>query len=346
MSKYIKISPNIQQITIDNPRTTNEKLVWIDICEAGKKELEYLRKNYNFDLAHLQASTAKSVAQRPMIAQNENYLFMILHFPVFQLTPAAKRSLFENTKRKIKIQDQHAKYCITAGEIDFFIGNGYLITLHNNNIKTLSEFFNLCKKDSDSLLAYKFESSAILLYELLEKLMLSCFPLLDQNSVEIAKTEEIIFEQEQKKAVSYILSLRHNIINFRKIMQSHKNIIKQLMGIKSGLVPEQKIKPYYNELLERSKRVWEILENQKEMIEVLNGTNESLLNYRISDIMKTLTIFSVIVFPLTLFAAVFGMNTIGGMPFMDSDNGFWMIIIIMLMCCLGMLVFFKKKKWL
>lgn len=340
MSKYIKISPNIQRITIDNPRTLKEKLVWVDICDASRKEIEYLRKKYNFDLAHLQASTAKSVAQRPMIAQNENYLFMILHFPVFQLAPAG------NAKLKIKAHDQYAKYCIAAGEIDFFIGDGYLITLHNNNVKILSEFFNLCKKDSDSLLAYKFESSAILLYELLEKLMLSCFPLLDRNSVEIAKAEEIIFEQEQKKAVSYILSLRHNIINFRKIMQSHKNIIKQLMNIKSGLVPEQKIKPYYNELLGHSKRVWEILENQKEMIEVLNGTNESLLNYRISDIMKTLTIFSVIVFPLTLFAAIFGMNTTGGMPFADSDNGFWMIIIIMLMCCLGMLIFFEKKKWL
>jgi magnesium transporter len=340
MSKYIKISSNIQQITIDNPRTTNEKLVWVDICDAGKKELEYLRKNYNFDLAHLQASTAKSVAQRPMIAQNENYLFMILHFPVFQLAPV------ENTKHKAKTEDQYAKHCIAAGEIDFFIGNGYLITLHNNNVKILSEFFNLCKKDSDSLLAYKFESSAILLYELLEKLMLSCFPLLDQNSVEIAKAEEIIFEQEQKKAVSYILSLRHNIINFRKIMQSHKNIIKQLMDIKSGLVPEQKIKPYYNELLGHSKRVWEILENQKEMIEVLNGTNESLLNYRLSDIMKTLTIFSVIVFPLTLFAAVFGMNITGSMPFIDNSNGFWIIISIMLTGCLCMLLFFEKKKWL
>lgn len=340
MPKYEKISSNIQKIIIDNPRTANEKLVWVDICDAGKKELEYLRKNYNFDLAHLQASTAKSVAQRPMMAQNENYLFMILHFPVFQLAPAG------NIKLKVKTQDQYAKYCVTAGEIDFFIGNGFLITLHNNNIRTLSEFFNFCKKDSDSLLAYKFESSAILLYELLEKLMLSCFPLLDQNSVEIAKTEEIIFEQEQKKAVSYILSLRHNIINFRKIMQSHKNIIKQLMSIKSGLVPEQKIKPYYNELLNHSKRVWEILENQKEMIEVLNGTNESLLNYRLSDIMKTLTIFSVIVFPLTLFAAIFGMNIEGGMPFVDNSNGFWIIIAIMLMGCLGMLVFFEKKKWL
>jgi magnesium transporter len=82
------------------------------------------------------------------------------------------------------------------------------------------------------------------------------------------------------------------------------------------------------------------------MIEALHDTNESLLNYKISDIMKTLTVFSVIVFPLTLFAAIFGMNTIESMPFVYNENGFWIIIFIMLIACFGMLLFFKKKKWL
>ncbi|MDD5295233.1 MAG: CorA family divalent cation transporter, partial [Patescibacteria group bacterium] len=112
------------------------------------------------------------------------------------------------------------------------------------------------------------------------------------------------------------------------------------------LVPEKEIKKYYYRLVEHSKRIWEFLENQKDMIEALHATNESLLNYQISDIMKTLTIFSVIVFPLTLLAAIFGMNTMGGMPFAETKNGFWIIIAIMLTGSLGMLAFFEKKKWL
>jgi len=231
-------------------------------------------------------------------------------------------------------------------EIEFFIGHGYLITLHNNNLLALNDFFNICKKDSDSVLAYEFESSAILLYEILNKLMDECFCLLDKNSISINSVEEIIFAQEQKKAVASILSLRHNIINFRKIMQNHKNIMKKLAEMESRLVPSKQIKNYYNRLLEKSKRIWENLENQKEMIEVLNSTNESLLNYRISDIMKTLTVFSVIVFPLTLLAAIFGMNTINGMPFVNHPFGFWIIIIVMMIGCLGMLIFFERKKWL
>ena len=129
-------------------------------------------------------------------------------------------------------------------------------------------------------------------------------------------------------------------------MQNHKNIIKKLIHIDTGLAPEETIKNYYNQLLEHSKRIWENLEIQKDMIEVINNTNESMLNYRISDIMKTLTIFSVIVFPLTLLAAIFGMNTMHGMPFVETTNGFWIIIAFMLTGCLCMLLFFERKKWL
>jgi magnesium transporter len=129
-------------------------------------------------------------------------------------------------------------------------------------------------------------------------------------------------------------------------MQNHKNIIKKLIEFDTNLVKEKDIKKYYFQLLDLSKRIWESLENQKEMVEVLNSTNESMLNYHISDIMKTLTIFSVIVFPLTLFAAVFGMNTVDSMPFVNSPFGFWYIVGIMLVASLLMLLFFERKNWL
>ncbi|PJB17675.1 hypothetical protein CO116_00580 [Candidatus Falkowbacteria bacterium CG_4_9_14_3_um_filter_38_19] len=322
MAQYKKISKNIQQITLDNPRTTNDKLVWLNINNTGKDEIEFLRKKYNFKLSQLQASLAKATAQRPMVEQGDSYLFIILHFPIFK------------------------EGSIVPAEIEFFIGHGYLITIHNNNIPTLNEFFNVCKKGGDSTLAYQYESSAVLLYEILEKLLLNCYSLLDKNSIRINDAEEIIFAQMQKRAVSSILSLRHNIINFRKIMQNHRNIIRKLTQMKSSIIPSQQIKAYYNKLIDHSKNIWEILEIQKEMIEVLNNTNESLMNYRLSNIMKTLTIFSVIVFPLSLLAAIFGMNVEDGMPFLGVKNGFWIIVAIMIVSCFFMLLFFEKKKWL
>lgn len=320
MAHYKKISDRVEEIMIDNPKTA-PLLKWVNIINAGKSEIDYLRKNYNFDLVHLKSAAASVSFQRPMIFRGPDYLFLVLHFPILK-----------NEK-------------IVPAEVDFFIGHGFLITAHNNSLKALSDFFNLGKKSPDSLLSYSLESSAVLLYEILGHLLDGCYRLLDGNSVAINEIEELIFSGQQKTAVKEILSLRRNIINIRRIMQNHKNILQKLMDMESSLVARQHIKKYYNDLVEHSKRIWETLDNQKEMIEVLNNTNESLLNDRMTDIMKTLTIFSVIVFPLTLLAAVFGMNA-SNMPLVAEPLGFWYIIGIMLLGCLFMLMFFKYKKWL
>lgn len=320
MSNYKKISDRIEELMIDNPRTA-PFLKWINIINAGREEIEYLRKNYKFDLVHLKAASASVSFQRPMIFQGPNYLFLVLHFPTFK-------------------DDK-----IIAAEVDFFIGHEFLITVNNNNLKALSSFFNLGKKSPDSLLSFSLESSAILLYEILGHLIDSTYQLLDENSIEINETEELIFSGSQKEAVKRILTLRRNIVNIRRTMQNHKNILQKLIEMESSLVEKDAIKKYYSGLVEHSKRIWEMLDNQKEMIEVLNNTNESLLNDRMTSIMKTLTIFSVIVLPLNLLAGTFGMNA-KYMPIVNNTFGFWIIIGIMFICSMIMVIVFSKKKWL
>lgn len=320
MANYKKITDRIEELNIDNPKTT-PALKWVNIINAGKNEINFLRKNYNFSLDHLRAASAAVSFQRPMVLKGSNYLCLILHFPVFK--------------------DEK----IIAGEIDFFIGHGFLVTVHNNNLKALPSFFNLGKKSPDSLLSYSIESSAVLLYEILSHLIDDCYHLLDENSLKINDIEDLIFAGQQKEAVKSVLELRRNIVNIRKIMQNHKNTLQKLMEMESSLVEKLAIKKYYHDLVEDSKRIWETLDNQKEMIEVLNNTNESMLNNHMTDIMKTLTIFSVLVLPLNLVAGIFGMNA-KFMPFVEEFYGFWVIILIMISCSLAMLLLFNKKKWL
>jgi magnesium transporter len=322
MPKSTKISEKIQEIIIDNPKTKGSSLKWINISNADKKEIDYLRRKFGFNISHLRASTATVFAQRPMVETEESYVFMILHFPSFK-------------------DDK-----IVPGEIEFFIGHGYLITLHNGNLKPLNDFFNFCKNNPDQILSFETESSSMLLYELLSRLIKDCYNILDQNSININVVEDIIFEGDQKHAVGKILELRRNIINIRKIMQNHANILKHLQTMKSVLVPQESIKHHYEDLEEHSKRIWEVLDLQKEMVEVLNDTNESLLNDRMNIIMKTLTIISVLVLPLNLMAGIFGMNTVSSMPFVENQYGFSIIIGIMFVSLLALLSYFTKKRWL
>lgn len=319
MNDFKKISQNINEISLKN--INGKKIKWINISNARKKEIEYLRKNFQFNLSHLRSSSAVAKNQRPTVDETEDYLFVILHFPI--------------------IRDDFVK----SQEIDFFVGKDYIITLHNN-IKTLNDFFKFCMKDGLKSISTEIASTSDLLHEIIEKLMMDCYIILDDNSETLEELEEMIFSQESKDAVSNILILRRNIINTRKALQNHKNIIQNLINIELEINPETDIEEKYQGLLLHSNKIWETLQNHKEMVEILNETNESLMNHRLNEIMKTLTIFSVIVFPLSLLAGIFGMNVDHGMPFIGIENGFWIIILMMLTGCIGMLIYFKKRRWM
>jgi magnesium transporter len=99
-------------------------------------------------------------------------------------------------------------------------------------------------------------------------------------------------------------------------------------------------------LLNHTKDIWNTLVNYKDTINALHETQASMTSLKINEIMKTLTIFSVIVFPLTLLAAVFGMNTVKSMPFVEHEHGFWYIVGLMLCGLCIMLLYFKKRKWI
>ncbi|MCK9438662.1 MAG: CorA family divalent cation transporter [Patescibacteria group bacterium] len=317
---FEKISRKISKVTIDNP-SLPKKIEWYNIINPEKKEINFLRKKFAFDDNHLELSLVNITTQRPMIYAGKNYLFITLHFPVMS-----------NGK-------------VSPGEIEFFIGHGFLITLHDDKIKALRDFFKYCQDDQVFSESYKLESSAILLYEILDKLIQDSYFLLDQNNIEISKIEESIFEEKLQETTSQLLTLKRNIINIRRIIQNHKNVMKKLTEMKSSLVPQEQIKNYYDILAEHSQRIWEFSEIQKEIIESLHDTSESVGSYRINNIMKTLTIVSVIIMPLNLFINLFGMN-FNPSPPEENMKLFLNILMWSSLSGLLMLIFFKKKRWL
>ena len=309
---------------IENKISHNKSLRWINITNAKKNEIKYLKDNFNFTLKNLRDSLSHVRSQRLIIEEYSNYLFLIFHFPVFN-------------KEKNEI---------IGKEIDCFISKNYLITIHNNKNKSLNNLFSLCRKDQDTRDNYMGKDPLFLFYEILNRTFDQCFFILDTLNIKISEVEEKIFLSRQRESIDDILMLKHNIINFSRIMQSHKNTLKKIFQCNNKKIFSSCQIKSHNNLIRNTKDIWEIAQSQKEMIEALEYTNDSMLSYKMGNIMKTLTIFSVIVFPLTLFAAIFGMNTINGMPLTETKNGFWIIILAMVAGTALMFLIFKKKKWL
>ena len=299
-----------------------KKIDWLNITNAGKPEIDYLRKNYKFNDKHLYCSSANVSALHAAIHIDDDYVFIILRFPYY------------NKKEHV----------IASEEVDFFIGKNFVITMHQNKITGMKNFFADYKKISEKQ-KMPVDSEIDIFYYVIENLLDNSFDLLDDIGETIDEIEDIIFTGESKKAINVLLNLRRSVINFRSTTRSYESIFEKFERLRKEIKLNDN-HTIFSAVIEKVKDLQNITENRKEMVEALYATSESISNYRLNDIMKTLTIFSVIVFPLTLLAAVFGMNTMNSMPFVNNPNDFWIILSIMLGGCAIMLGFFKWKKWL
>lgn len=297
---------------------------WINVINAQKKEIAELRRKFKFDDLDLRDSYGNHYAQRPKFYLRAGYCFLLLQFPVY------------NTKTR----------AIESEEVDFFIGDNYIITSHTHRLPPMIELYNLCHSDKFYRDQYLSGTTSQFLYEIISRLQEYCYPMLDHISLDIRNIEKNIFVGRERRMVNEILSIKRNVLSFRKSISAHKSVIKKIMIENAVYLPMDGTTSRYQHLVEHTKNIWEILDGQKEMIEALEDTNTTLVSFKLNDIMRTLTIFSVIVFPLTLLAAVFGMNTVVSMPFVDSHFGFWYIIGMMAVGSLVMYAFFRRKRWI
>src|SRR5918911_1572617 len=97
-------------------------------------------------------------------------------------------------------------------------------------------------------------------------------------------------------------------------------------------------------IVDASERIWDVLENYKEVVEALESTNESVISHRVNDTVRVLTAFSVVMLPLTLIASIWGMNV--GLPGEHRIAAFWVIVSCMVVILVGMLAFFRRRGWL
>lgn len=312
--KTFKMANNIKEIK-------TKKFVWLDIARATQDNLKYLKQEFGFDSVDL--GDCLPTKQRQKIHQRADYLFMILQFPYF---------------------NREAK-TIEASEIDIFISKKFFITIHEDELNPLIDFFQMYQSDQIMRSQLSDETALEIMHKLLNKLYLYCYPILNHINLDINQIEHDVLEQPEEKAIMNILMIKRNIVNFQKTMQSHRGILQKLLEITFDW-RSRKMDNDYNVLITHTKDIWDYLTNFKDTINALHETQASMISLKINEIMKTLTIFSVIVFPLTLLAAIFGMNTMNAMPFANSRYDFWYIIGIMLIAVVIMFGFFKKKRWL
>jgi magnesium transporter len=164
------------------------------------------------------------------------------------------------------------------------------------------------------------------------------------NKLDVVEDE--IFEGRSEEVVRDISNVKQEIINFRKVIRPQRTVLRDLENLKQRfLAPEgEELEIYFDDIGDAHERIWDMLENYKEVVEALEQTNESVISHRVNDILRVLTSISVVVLPLTLIASIWGMNV--GVPGEGDPTDFYVVVGGMLVLLVGMLIFFRRRGWL
>ncbi len=301
-------------------------LTWYDLEAPKEKEYKFLREHFQFHPLDIQDCI--SPVQRPKIEEYNHYIFLVVRIPFYQKEERVIRAL----------------------EIDIFVGQNYLVTVHQGKSTTLKDFVRECYDYRAIREKYFQFGPGFLLYEILNRMFDRCYSLLDAVSSEIDRVENKMFKGQEREIVESIAGIKRNVINFRKIMKAHGPVIKSLinsekffLNLNGARFNNKEI--LFDNLLDKIQDIWDILDGHTETISALETTNENLISHRLNEIMKTLTIVSSILLPAALVTQIFGMSY-DNAPLLTNRIGFVVVFLLIFFLPLILILFFKKKKWL
>jgi magnesium transporter len=304
--------PNVEVVEHDGLR-------WINIERPGPLDQAWLEEHFEFH--PLDYEDVRSRNQRPKIDEYDDYLFIVLHFPVFDKSVGR----------------------LNTGELDMFVGADFLITMPNVPLQPVEYLFERCRTNEQARDELFSKGPGYLLYKIVDSSFDYCFPMLRKIGNKLDRLENELFEGRSEDIVRDLSNVKQEIINFRKIIRPQRPVLRDLERTKQRYLAED-LEVYFDDIIDASERIWDMLENYKEVVTALEDTNESLISHRVNDILRVLTAISVVVLPLTLIASIFGMNV--RVPGEGSIHAFWIIVLTMVALLGGMLGYFRYRRWL
>ena len=297
-------------------------LTWLNIEAPTVLETEWLAEHYEFHPLDLEDVVSRR-RQRAKIDEYDDYSFIVLHFPRFD-------------KRTGRLQ---------AAELNIFVAADLLITLPNEPLKPIAALWSRCVAREDERERVMSKGSGYLLYEIVDTMYDYCFPILDKIGFKLDALEDAIFEERSEEVVRDISNVKQEIINYRRIIKPQRPTLRLLERNAQRYAPED-LELYIDDIVDKNERIWDNLENYKEVVEALETTNEAVIGHRLNDIIKVLTMLSAVVLPLTFITGFYGMN-IDVLPF--SGDGVWSLIwvVLIMVVAAGTLIwYFRRKRWL
>ncbi len=289
--------------------------LWVDLETPTKEESEILGAVFNFHELAIEDCVALDI-EEAKIDDYEDYLFLVFH------------AMFFNSE----------KLSFDISEIDIFFGEKYVVTYHTKPNPAINQL----RKRLEKSIAIMSSGSDELLHAVLDTIVDNYGTSFKRLEREIYKFEAQILTDASNRTFNDLFRLRRGLINLRRILSPSEEVLEDL-GTKEHELIQEENRMYFQDVHDHMSTIQGLLVSYLEMVSGTMDTYVSLTTHRMTSVMRTLTILSFIMLPLTLIASLFGMNL--NLPFQKSPHGFAIIMLMQFAIVGTLLWFFKKRDW-
>jgi magnesium transporter len=291
--------------------------VWVDLSQPTPEESRILSDPFHFH--QLAVEDALSELHHPKIESYGDYLYLILH----------------------GIDFRASEHCFRTQDIDFFLGNQYLVTVHPGVSRSIGRVGGACTRDPRIL----GDGPGMLLYRIVDTMVDNYRPEVEELSERLDTLEDEVFERPNPQLARRILNFKKDISSLRQVVMPQRDAIGRLARREFPLISEQLaygFRDVHDHLVRLSD---EAMFFQDRITSILDAHLSAVSN-QLNQVMKVLTIIATLFMPLTVFTGMYGMNV--PLPHLPGGENaqFWWILAIMLAMSGAMVFYFRRKGWI
>ncbi len=291
--------------------------LWVDLSDPTGEELHILRSVFRFH--ELAIEDAMTEAHQPKIESYGDYLYLILH----------------------GIDFRASEHCFKTQDVDFFLGDQYLVTVHPGISRSLGKMRTVCERNSRALA----EGPAALMHRIIDAMVDNYRPEVDKLSERLDALETEIFERPNAKLARDILDFKSDVSSLRRVVLPQRDAVGRLARREFPFISEAlayRFRDVHDHLI---RLVDEAVFFQDRVTSLLDA-HLSMVSNQLNGVMKVLTIIATIFMPLTVLTSMWGMNV--PLPHLPGGEGaqFWWVLALMLGLGVVMLGYFRSRRWI
>lgn len=307
---------DVDPSAISDMLTEPDDILWLDICNPTEQDIALLRDEFRFH--PLSIEDAVRSHERPKVETYDHYYLIIFY--------AAN---YHHSTEQIDLQ-----------ALSLFIGANYLVTVHQKEIAAIEETLRRWQSPHSPLS----NRVAVLIHALLDSLVDNYFPVMDNIAERVEDLEDTIFERFDSGVIEPIFRLKKDLFSLRRVISPERDVLNVLLRRELPIFSERDT-AYLQDVYDHIVRVTDTIDAYRDLLASAMDSYLSLQSNNLNQIVKVLTLASIVLMSDALIAGIYGMN-FAFMPELHWSYGYPFALLLMVVISAVLILFFRSKKWL